>query len=365
MSDVSGAAPAAAESSPVAEVAETIQTAEPTPRGAIDRAFATLEKQEAAEAASAPREVASTPEVKPVETEGPRRGPDGKFLPKEAAEEVPATPAVATTETAKPLTSFVEPPGRFSPDAKAAWKDAPESVRAEVHRALKELETGHQKYKADAEAFADVGEFADLAAQSGTTLKQAMANYVGIEKRLRSDPVGGLERICQNLGLSLRDVAAHVMGQKPEANASRQDGVIRELRNEIAQLRQSVGGVTKTIEQQRTDAVMASVAEFAAKPEHSRFEELSEDIKFFIGSGRTKDLSEAYRLAERLNPAPAVATNVPASTQVPAPDPQAQTPKGQLSLAGAPSSGSNPAHRKPSTSSRESIDRAFAQMGIG
>jgi hypothetical protein len=52
---------------------------------------------------------------------------------------------------------------------------------------------------------------------------------------------------------------------------------------------------------------MTGVAKFASDPANPRFEELSDDIAFFLKSGRTKDLAEAYQLAERLNPTPSEA----------------------------------------------------------
>ena len=87
-----------------------------------------------------------------------------------------------------------------------------------------------------------------------------------MENQLRADPIKGLEIICQNVGLSLRDVAA-LLGVTPG---------------------QGQGGA---------DSTHDSVTKFAAA--HPRFEELSEDIVFFLDTGRANDLAEAYTLAER------------------------------------------------------------------
>jgi hypothetical protein len=91
-----------------------------------------------------------------------------------------------------------------------------------------------------------------------------------MENQLRADLIKGLEIICQNVGMSLREVAAKVLGLFPDQG-------------------QSAAGATH---------------ESVAAAENPRFEELSEDIAFFLKT-RTKDLVEAYTLAERLNPAPA------------------------------------------------------------
>jgi hypothetical protein len=291
-------------------------------------------------------------EPKPVA----KRTPDGKFAKADEADigEKPDADKPAAT-------AFPDPPTRFSADAKAAWATAPDPVKAEVHRAIRELEQGHEKYKASAQAYEDIKEYDALAKQTGTTLKAALSNYVGIDALLRKDPIAGLERICGNLKLSLRDVAAHVMGQKPDEMASKHERTIAELRQTVQQLQRQVGGVTKSIEQQRSEAIVQNVATFAAS--HPRFDELSEAIHQEIGHGY--DLATAYERAERLNPAPAAAR--PATKEIPAekPDIAAQTRKGSLSVHGAPRSGSDPANRKPPSSAQESIERAFAQLGIG
>ena len=64
-----------------------------------------------------------------------------------------------------------------------------------------------------------------MAQEHGTTLQQALDNYVGIEQKLREDPIAGLDVIVNNLGLTdpetkqrigLRDIAYHVLSQSPE-----------------------------------------------------------------------------------------------------------------------------------------------------
>ena len=172
--------------------------------------------------------------------------------------------------SAKPSHTASPPPARFSPAAKAAWDEAPEAVRAEVSRMEREFKAGFAKYKTAAERDASLAEFHDMAARGKTTVKEALSRYVNLENQLRADPMKGLEIICQNVGMSLHEVAAKVLGLKPD---------------------QGQGGADTTYE---------SVAKFAAA--HPRFEELSEDIAFFLKTGRANHLAEAYSLAERLNP---------------------------------------------------------------
>jgi hypothetical protein len=179
---------------------------------------------------------------------------------------------VSSAKPALPSYAGSPPPTRFSPAAKAEWDTAPETVRAEVSRMEKEFKAGFAKYKAAAARDASLAEFHTMAAKGGTTVREALSRYVNLESQLRTDPVKGLEIICQNIGMSLREVAANVLGLTPDQGQS------------------------------EADPAHESVTKFAADPAHARFEELSEDIAFFLKSGRTEDLAEAYRLAERLNP---------------------------------------------------------------
>jgi len=331
--------------------------AEPTARSAIDRAFAALEAREKGDTTVAT-------DLKP-EGGDRERNPDGTFKAK--ADDTTAKPVTDPKQAVKPdaaatdptkAVNFSEPPSRFSADAKAQWATAPEAVRAEATRAIKELEGGIEQYRQSYEPFR---EFDKQLKTNGQTFKEVFDHYTGIEQLLAKSPLEGLDRICQNMGFSLREIAAHVMGQPADQQATQQEGVIRELRNQIANLEKQIGGVTTTIQSQQEKTVLSQIEQFAAdKP---RFEELSTDIAFFLKNGRAKDLQEAYDLAERLNPAPQATVSAPAATAAPQAD-TAQTRKGQLSTTGAPSSGSNPANRKPPASARDAIDRAFANVGI-
>lgn len=337
----------------------------------IDRAIAkSAEKQVAAakESAKAPEPKADAKaEPKPEAKAAPERGEGGKFVAKEPAANAPAAgnaqPPKAP-EPAKPSFTASEAPQRFSDDAKKEWATAPESVRRETERAIKELTDGFQKYKASAERDQTLNEFHEMAKASGKELSGVVREYVNMENALRTNLLGGLDTICQRMGVSLRDVAAHVMGQKPEEQASQQDATIRELRQQISRLEQQVGGVTQTIEQQREQATLTEINKFAA--DHPRFEELAEDIAFFMKSGRAKDLPEAYELAERLNPAPAgqAKETAPAASSAAPPEPPVQPDKGQKSINGAPSAGSTPAAKKRASKSLdEALDRAFGAAG--
>ena len=117
-----------------------------------------------------------------------------------------------------------------------------------------------------------------------------------------------------------------------------------------------------SFQETRQTATAREVEAFAR--ENPRFDELSESIAKLLSTGMATTLPEAYGMAERLNPASQPAASTPPASPA-KPDPEAQTLKASKSVTGAPSSGSNPASRKPSSSTRDSIDWAFAQTGAG
>lgn len=372
---------------PVAEKPEAPK-AEPKPEPkepsksageAVRKAMDAVKAKEAEKAKAEPIKADAKPEAKPApnktepeKVDAPARREDGKFAPKEqpanpdqAGRE--ANPARQDEKSPDPSSPYREAPSRFSTDAKAAWETAPEPIKAEVHRALRELEQGHQKYKGDSEAYEPLRQFAERAKQSGTDLPTAVKNYTEMEDTLRKSPIAGLEMIMRNLDLrtkegrqvTLHDLAAHVLNQKPEERQTRHESTIAQLQSELATLKQQVGGVTQTFQQQQSKAVESEVAQFAK--DHPRFDELSEDIAFFLQT-RTKDLSEAYELAERLNPASGASKPEPATpANVPA---EPLSPAGSKSISGAPSAGSDPTtQRKPASSTREALERALRRTG--
>lgn len=328
---------------------------------AIAKAEAKLKEAPKAEAKPEPKAKAEPAKEEPKAEPRPR-DETGKFAskqPAQAAEKPQESPeAKPVPEQPKTETRFREAPKRFSDDAKQAWETAPEPVKAEIHRAVKELEEGIGKYR---EAFEPLKPYVQLAQQHNTTIDKALGQYITFERALRSsDPAqrdAALHDVFHTAGVNPREWAAQLLNQTPDQITSQQDATIRELRQQISRLEQQVGGVTQTVQQQREAATLQEVTQFAEA--HPRFEELANDIAFFMQSGRASTLSEAYELAERLNPAPAPA---PAPVPIiPAPTPVAHTDKGTKSISGTPSHGSSPAKQAPSKSIRDALKSAMAR----
>lgn len=293
----------------------------------------------------------------------PKQAKDASVQPAKASD--PSKTEPAKTVAPATQTSHAEAPARFKSDAAAMaeWEKAPEPVKAAVHRSIRELEAGIEKHRVSAEEFEKVRDFDELAKKNNTSLRDAMTRYTNLERTLLSDPLKGIQQVCDYAGVSLRQLAAHVMGQKPDEVQGQSDATIRELRQQVSKLEQSITSVTNNMQQQHVASVDAQVQKFAA--DHPRFEELAPDIAKLIKQGMTEDLAEAYSMAEKLNPDTAApATTVSAAPQTrTAPDPQAQTLKGSKSVSGAPSAGSDPATKRASTSIKDSLRRAVAQAG--
>lgn len=274
-------------------------------------------------------------------------------------------------------------PARFDDGAKKDWELTPESVKGATTRTIRELEDGVKKYKGDADAFDTVREYADNAKKNGTDLKTALSKYTGIDAALQKDLRQGFELLVQNLGLkkqdgspvSFYDIAMAVAGQRPEARQSHHEATVASLTNEVADLKRQLTGVSENITKQRVSATEDQVREWSSAEGHERFEELAEEITFFLHSGRVdpdlpalQRLEEAYRLAELLHPAPG-SDPVDADNDE---DDAAQTRSGKpaaqaggKSISGAPASGSDPVRKKkgPAPSIDEAIARAKQRMG--
>ena len=351
----------------VTNTAETIDTtSSPAPastaREALERAFSSV-KDSAGDAASP---------AKP----GAQRDESGRFAAKAPAQPDAAAPAAPTADKPASLATpdaaaaaTLVAPTRFAKAAQDAWAQTPDAVRVETERAIHELTQGLDKYKGAAEAFEPLRRFDEMAKSGGTTLPAAVEAYVNMENLLRTNPVEGLREVCKNIGVDPAAMAALLAGKQPDGTAAPagDNSEVAALKAELAQLKNELGGVGKTLQEQQMERIRSNVDTFAAA--NPRFDELSDTIAEMLRTGFAKDLPDAYGKAERLHPAAAApvtagqtAQAAPATT--PATDPAAQTrAKAALTITGSPTAGSNPSTRKPAGSPREALAAAFAQVG--
>jgi hypothetical protein len=315
----------------------------------MDRAFAKSGIDEPpAQTAPTAAPVAQVAPAAPETSRDDGRDAQGRFAPK--APELAPPPADAKPIDPAKVPAVQDAPARLSPAAKAEWAKVPIPVQQEVSRAIAEAEKGISDYQA---RFEPLKPFFEMAAREGTTVQDALSNHVRLAQQLRTDPVKGIEEVLAFAGMTPQQYAAHVAGLPPPAPEASQQ-TIAALQQELQQLRGQLG----QFEQQNEQSLAAQVQDFAAKA--PRFEELRDTMAGLFNAGLAQDLETAYNMAAQLKPgAPQPEVKTPAT---PAP---AQTNRANLSVIGAPSSGSNPASRKPSASPRDSINRAFAAAGLG
>lgn len=387
-----GSAPADA-APVVAPVANVDISVAKTPNSAVDRAMARFEKGETVDDGftPAPKKDAETSTDKPAKaakaedstaTPSSDRNPDGTFKAKTADTQTPAK-APATTEQPttqpKPQTPASDAPARFAsdPEAKAAWAQLPEPVKAATSRVIREVEQGIEKYRADATTYTETFKpFVEMAQRSKIDPAQQLAQYVNIDMMLAKDFDAGISQIFKNSGKDVRAWAAQITGQ-PAPAVVPQDQIIAALKDELAQIKQNLGGVTQTIEQQRSAGITQSLEGFVAKlPDADRalFTELDAEIAAHLRDPGTT-LEQAFQRAKQedadrytrryggaVQPAPAEAQTLE-------PDRTAQTRKAELSIHGAPGTGSDPVTRRtpnsqPRKSPDDAIDRAMRNMGL-
>ena len=277
--------------------------------------------------ARAPERVASDPS---------RQGAPGQSQPAQARV-APGQPHPRLPEG----TPYRVPPPRFSPHAQAAWDTTPEPVRADIVRMHQEVDGMHRHYRADKEVMDTIRPFHQLATSQGTNLQRALHNYVNMEQKLRSDVIGGLDIIIDNLNLrtpdgrklGLRDVAWHVLNTDPNQHKMMQGQHAQSaLGTQIGQLHQMVQGLAQNQQRMQYERqfvqTRGAVDQFADT--HPGFDELGDLIEGELRLGFS--LEQAYQRARLLRPG----THAPQTRNT-----SAQTRPADKSISGAPSGSSN------------------------
>lgn len=306
---------------------------------------------------------------------GQGRGEHGHFAPRQQdghAQARPGAPNAAQPQQQPmrqlpPHAPFAAPPVRMDERARRDWVDTPESVRGNIHRIQGEFAKAYQFYKNDYEAFKPIKHFHKMAQDAGTDLKTALTNFVGIEQKLRKDPIAGLDQIVYNLDLTdpqtgkridLRDIAYTVLSQTPEQLKSTQMGNVQAAaQHQIGALHQEVRGLKDTLQQMHTQQqftyTRSAVDQFAIS--HPRLDELGDLIEQELKLGF--DLNTAYRRAELLRPATHAAQTRTASAQT---RPTDRSIHGSPDV--APSNGASRRTQKPSGSPRDALQNAINRV---
>lgn len=344
----------------------------------IKRAAADLEKQNEATAKDAPKEEAkpeAETKAQPVKAEG--------------------EPAPEAAKSPKPSEGrkIIEAPARFLPRAKELWQNVPHPVREEFERVMKETETEVSRYR-EAQTFREeLREYEEMAKAHNVPLKQALANYVSIEKTFAQDPAQGFRQIMQNMGMHPKQALVHMMQavgvnpqqlaahmaqnpheytalaqpmpqrqQVPQQAAPQADPAVDQLKREVEELR--LAQVTKQVQDELINPF------FSEEPEARAY---WKEIEEFILSGMIEKrhgqsvsprdkIDIAWNMVKAMNgitSKPATVQDDTAEYTTPAVD-----LRGTKSVKGAPTPGTDASGRKRSMSRTEAIAAAAAELGV-
>lgn len=259
---------------------------------------------------------------------------------------------------------YHEPPVRFLPKAKEVWANVPHAVKGEIARMSQEHEAEVSKFRHAGERYESIRQFDELAKSNGRELKESLAKINEIEDTLKRSPIAGLEAILREVGprkadgshVSLYEVAQFIVQQTPQQFAQS----VQPAQQAQTQQRQpdpEVVALKAEIQSMRTDQTVQSViAPFAAQ--NPRFQELQEDIAFFLTSGKIpaslppqERLEAAYDMAVRINPTSSVAPSQ-AREELADAKTAPSDDAGAKSVRGAPNGGEDPPEKRPAKSIR-------------
>jgi hypothetical protein len=339
----------------------------PAPTEKFDLKKRPVEDQPRDRGRFAPRQADNAPENAPRNApNAPRNSPNAPTNMRNAPGNAPAN-APANAQPARQLPDnapYRNPPPRMAEHAKRDWHATPATIRGEINRMHQEFGSAYNQYRGDYETMNSIRPFHQLATQHGTTLQKALTNYVGMETKLRTDLIGGLDTIINNLNLrtpdgqqiGLRDVAYHILNMSPDQHRLTQaQNAQSALHHQIGQLHQTVNVLAQN--QQRMQfteqfrETKGNVDRYAEA--HPRLDELADLIEQEINLGF--NLDTAYKRATLLRPTQAAQTRAPS----------AQTRSPDKSIHGSPSvAPSNGALRRPGkqVGRREAIQNAINRM---
>ena len=254
-------------------------------------------------------------------------------------------------------------PKKFMPDAKEKWANVPNVVKRDINNMLREHEEQTAKTAKATERYENIRDFDELAQANGRDLRDSLMRVHHIENELASNPVSALNRILIEAGprkpdgqpVSLFEVAQYIVqqghqgyqqmvAQQPQAQQQPQaNPEVEQLKQQVAQMQQ----------QQLATSIIDPFR--AANP---RYDELKEDIAFFLKSGKipagyspSERLEAAYDMAARINPASNIKEDdIPES-------PAAESFAGSKSIKSAPGAVSNTMELERGGSIRDVLER--------
>lgn len=193
------------------------------------------------------------------------------------------------------------PPHGWAPAAKAAFAELPPVVQEAVARREQEINNGFRKLQ----EYKGLDEYAEIARESGTTLKEALDRYKAAEDRLDQDFAGGIAALCQMYQVHPVQLAQTFLqafgqggtGQMPQPGG---DPNTQLIARQLAGMQEQVRTLISERERAESEAINSSLEAFAS--ENMYFEDVRQDMALLIKNDRASSLEEAYNKACRMHP---------------------------------------------------------------
>lgn len=239
---------------------------------------------------------------------------------KEKGDPAPAKEAVAEGKPAaddkEGGAKFHEPPKTFLPDSKDVWRNVPRSVRRDIDTMVATHEAERTQFQEVAQRYDRLRDFDELAQSNGRDLRESLERVNHVENLMARNPIAGLNAILMEIGprkedgqaVSLYEVAQHIVEQGPQGYQQMMAQARQAEQPRQPQADPQVEALKSELAEMKIQQLATSVIEpFKAK--HPRYDELTDDIAFFLQSGKvpatlshTERLAAAYDMAERINP---------------------------------------------------------------
>lgn len=282
--------------------------------GAVPEAVEAPESEDLASQIESAVDKQERPEPKEGEEAEPRqarRDRYGRFqdredrLAKKVAKEPVGEPSGAPEQSPAPDPAklAVRPPPGFSVASRQAWdKEAlsPQefaAIKADIAKREGEVDAGFKRY-------GGLGKFAEEAEKNGTTLQNAVNDYVQVEDALRKDFLGGVEFLCQRMGVPLLAMVQGLIrkygGQAPQGQPGQAPPQPVPQQIDPKAIADQAASVIRSEFEQRD--INRQIETFASDPKNKFFENVRQDMSTLVAAGKAPDLKTAYEAACWLNP---------------------------------------------------------------
>jgi len=317
----------------------------------LKKAFKASEEKSKEPVEKPAKEVAPKAEAKPVE--------------ESVAEKPAADEKVRAEKKPSEGRKFESAPSRFIPEASAKWANVPNEVKSEIHRAFEDFEREKQTYSEHVKFREELKEYEDLGKQHNVTIKQALENYVGIERKFAADPAEGFKQLFSNLNMQPQQAISHILrafnvsphalaqhiSENPNSYVSqmRQPAPVQQQQNPLEQKIAQLEERLNTKEQEQViSQTMPIIQRFA--DDHPDYYHLQDKIAEILKSGiidkihgdslsADKKLSEAYRMAGGSEPASRYDNTEDSQLHSRAEKRPVNPDAGKLSIGGSPNAG--------------------------